>query len=132
MSYRMYLNNYQICGNNEYIPELLEELERQGAVIQEGSIVKDFTIKEVEPVLNIIREYCVEQADFSKGYTPKKRTVELYNEDPYRVCSMLIEDLYIFQYYNIIKYLIDNGFIREKTCMNKEIEVLKEITFSAY
>ena len=63
MSYRTFVNDFQIFENNEYNKELIDELNRQGANIQENDDCYGFEIKEIDPIIKIVDEYFQKKLD---------------------------------------------------------------------
>lgn len=70
MSYRIYVNNHQLLGNNECPEVLLKELKRQGCEINEEKIFHDFAIKDLDGIVKVLEKYIIddvgiESANFS-------------------------------------------------------------------
>lgn len=63
MSYRMYVKTekngkrYQFLGNNVCPSCLIEELKRQGAEFDEDDGIRDFEVKEIQPVIDALEKY---------------------------------------------------------------------------
>ena len=64
MSYRIYVNNYQCLGNNEFPEVLRKALNKQGAKIYPSNdyIFHDFEIKELQPIIEALEE-CIFEID---------------------------------------------------------------------
>lgn len=64
MSYRIYVNNYQCLGNNEFPEVLRKALNKQGAKIYPSNdfIFHDFEIKELQPIIEAL-EQCIFEID---------------------------------------------------------------------
>lgn len=62
MSYRIYVNNYQCLGNNEFPEVLRKALNKQGAKIYPSNdfIFHDFEIKELQPIIEALEQYIFE------------------------------------------------------------------------
>ena len=64
MSYRIYVNNYQCLGNNEFPEVLRKALNKQGAKIYPSNdfIFHNFEIKELQPIIEAL-EQCIFEID---------------------------------------------------------------------
>jgi len=64
MSYRIYVNNYQCLGNNEFPEVLRKALNKQGAKIYPSNDYSfhDFEIKELQPIIEALEE-CIFEID---------------------------------------------------------------------
>lgn len=66
MSYRMYVKTekdgkrYQFLGNNVCPSCLIEELKRQGAEFDEDDCIRDFEVKEIQPVIETLEKYILD------------------------------------------------------------------------
>lgn len=61
MSYRTYINDFQIFENNGYSEKLITELNRQGANIEEDDDCYEFEIKDINPIIKIVDDYIKEE-----------------------------------------------------------------------
>lgn len=68
MSYRIYAicngKEEQLFGNNEYPKQFLEELKRQGCIVDGESCFNKFKIKELAPILEAIDKYIVSTEEY--------------------------------------------------------------------
>lgn len=64
MSYRIYVNDYQCLGNNEFPEVLRKALNKQGAKIYPSTdfIFHNFEIKELQPIIEAL-EQCIFEID---------------------------------------------------------------------
>lgn len=62
MSYRIYVNDYQCLGNNEFPEVLRKALNKQGAKIYPSNDYSfhDFEIKELQPIIEALEEFIFE------------------------------------------------------------------------
>ena len=72
MSYRIYVNDYQCLGNNEYPKVLIDELKRQGCKMDEDGCFHDFEIKELQPIIEALEKYIIDMNNWAlnKKYNP--------------------------------------------------------------
>lgn len=73
MSYRMYVKTekdgkrYQFLGNNVCPSCLIEELKRQGAEFDEDYGIRDFEVKEIQPVIDALEKYILDTYNYKKA-----------------------------------------------------------------
>lgn len=68
MSYRIYAmygeHKEQLFGNNECPKQFLEELIRQGCIVDEESCFEKFKVKELAPILEAIDKYIISTEEY--------------------------------------------------------------------
>lgn len=116
MSYRTWVNDYQIFENNGFCRELIDELKRQGMEEpDDGSY--EFEVKDITPVIDIIDKYFEKEIE-----DREKRGVNVYDfKNNSHITSHLplhikteymIEDALLFQSYNFVDYLLRTECIK--------------------
>jgi hypothetical protein len=116
MSYRTWVNDYQIFENNGYCRELIDELKRQGMAEPDDGCYQ-FKVKDINPVIKIVDMY------FEKEIKDReKRGIKMYDfkkhghitsDFPLHLkVAYLIEDAWLFQSYNFVDYLRRTGCIK--------------------
>lgn len=135
MSYRTFVNNFQIFENNGYSKELINELNRQGANIGENDDCYAFVIKEIDPIIKIVDEYIKEKVndiisqwqnpyDLTFFWSMVRKDIPLYE----RVDECVYGHL-LFQSYKFVQYLYRNKLI-EKNFIDGTHTILKKIVIS--
>ncbi|MCZ6162927.1 hypothetical protein [Campylobacter ureolyticus] len=118
MSYKTFVNDFQILENGVYSEELIDELNRQGANIKENDDCYEFEIKEIDPIIKIVDDYFQqviknifqEEAnpyDLSSFCVIREKKKPLYE----RIESVIYFSA-IFQSYNFVQYLYKNKLIK--------------------
>lgn len=135
MSYRTFVNDFQIFENNEYNKELIAELNRQGADIKENDDCYSFEIKDINPIIKIVDDYIKEKVDeVIKQYQNPYDLTFFWNmrdeEKPlYERIDNCIYFGTIFQSYRFMEYLYNNRLI-EKNFIDGTHTILKKIVIS--
>lgn len=120
MSYRVYVNDYQCLGNNEFPEVLRKALNKQGARIYPSNdcIFHNFEIKELQPIIEALEQYIIEKEEWyinnNYGSIADFKTIldECKNKNlTYRI-SNLVECGYMFVTYNFLK-AIDKDYRTE-------------------
>ena len=74
MSYRVYVNDYQCLGNNEFPEVLRKALNNQGAKIYPSNdyVFHNFEIKELQPIIEALEQYIIDMNKWAlkKQYKP--------------------------------------------------------------
>lgn len=134
MSYRTFINNFQIFENNGYSKELIDELNRQGANIKENDDYYKFEIKEIDPIIKIVDEYIKEEVNdvISSWQNPYDLTFfwsMVRKEKPlYERVDNCVYGHLLFQSYNFVQYLYRNGLIKRN--VDGTHTILKKIVIS--
>ena len=138
MSYKTWVNDYQIFGNNDYSEELINELKRQGMNEPDDDFIYSFEIKDINPVIKAVDKYIEKEIE-----KREKRGVNMYDfsdyynligkEPLYLSMQDLIKYGIIFQSYNLVDYLVKTGCIERihGTSGNPVYKIVKPITISA-
>ena len=63
MSYKTWVNDYQIFGNNDYSEELINELKRQGMNEPDDDFIYSFEIKDINPVIKAVEKYLEQEIE---------------------------------------------------------------------
>ena len=88
MSYRIYAicgeHKEQLFGNNECPKQFLEELKRQGCIVDEESCFEKFKIKELAPILEAIDKYIIETEEYftKKAKKDNEFTLKYLKREP--------------------------------------------------
>lgn len=134
MSYRTRINNFQIFENNGYSKKLIDELNRQGANIDEDDDCYDFEIKEIDPIIKIVDEYFKNKLNdtIQEGINPYDLTFHwsMVNKDRplYDRVDNCIYTHYLFQSYNFMQYLYRNKLVKRNA--DGTHTILKKIVIS--
>ncbi|MCZ6159122.1 hypothetical protein [Campylobacter ureolyticus] len=118
MSYKTFVNDFQILENGVYSEELIDELNRQGANIKENDDCYEFEIKDINPIIKIVDDYIKEEVndvinhwqnpyDLTFHWSMKNKEKPLYEKVDNCIYSHLL-----FQSYNFMQYLYKNGLIK--------------------
>ncbi len=117
MSYRMYVNRYQFLGNNVCPQDLIEELKRQGCEMDQDYCFRDFEIKQLEPIIEILEQYIIEKYEVNlkaKNYNIADFAYIIQEKDNYRDKGLTwqIEDILecgsLFVTVNFLKSIKDD------------------------
>lgn len=135
MSYRTYINDFQIFENNGYSEKLITELNRQGANIEEDDDCYEFEIKDINPIIKIVDDYIKEEINdvIKHGQNPydltffwairDKERPQLYE----RIDNCLYSHI-LFQSYNFMQYLYRNKLVKRND--DGTHTILKKIVIS--
>ncbi len=134
MSYRTFVNNFQIFENNGYSKELINELNRQGANIGENDDCYAFAIKDINPIIKIVDEYFQQEIknlvqselnpyDLSSNCFIKNKKKPLYE----RVDNLMYFHI-LFQPYNFMQYLYRHNLAKRNN--DGTHTILKRIVIS--
>lgn len=130
MSYRTRINNFQIFENNGYSKKLIDELNRQGANIDDDDDCYEFEIKEIDPIIKIVDEYFQNKLNetIQEGINPYDLVFHLAMRNKDRPLYDRVDNCmytsYLFQSYNFMQYLYKNKLIKRNddgthTILNK-------------
>ena len=134
MSYRIYVNDYQCLGNNEFPEVLRKALNKQGAKIYPNNDYSfhNFEIKELQPIVEALETYITEKEEWyiknNYGSIADFKTIldECKNKNlTYRI-SNLVECGYMFVTYNFLKAINEDYKTEWDFDKKREIYKIKE------
>ena len=107
MSYRIYVNKVQVLGNNECPKVLIEELKRQGAIIDEDFGFRNFKIKDLQGIIDALETYIRDTYKSLKDYKKIEDCI-LESEHLTFQARYSIMCCYIFVTYNFLEAIKGN------------------------
>lgn len=137
MSYRTYINNIQIFGNDEYIEEWFKALKSQGCRFDEYSRYK-FEVKEFMPLLEAVENY-VKRIDKERLESGRESLFDLsyFKNNNLKLTDNLIsfiQDSYLTAPYQLIEACrehLDWSYVGERL-FNYKIKKGHRIIVEAY
>lgn len=134
MSYKTFVNNFQILENGVYREALIAELNRQGANIKDRYSSYEFEIKEIDPIIKIVDEYIKEEVNdvIRQWQNPYDLTFHwtMINKDRplYDRVDNCIYTHYLFQSYRFMQYLYRHNLVKRNA--DGTHTILKKIVIS--
>ncbi len=134
MSYRIYVNDYQCLGNNEFPEVLRKALNKQGAKIYPSNDYSfhNFEIKELQPIVEALETYIIEKEEWyiknNYGSIADFKTIldECKNKNLTYKISNLVECGYMFVTYNFLKAINEDYKTEWDFDKKREIYKIKE------